>query len=411
MEDNKKTLDMLEKLGTAVLEKLGATINNQIKQAEKSVSQLLSLSSAVMGVADSTKKALAEIKEVDSYLTKISIANKSLSTSDLQRIGTEAFDIASDYGTKAANYLSAIQSLANAGYKSTEGLAALSVAMQATGGVTEDIANQYITATDQAYQLNGAVSELTNIFDGANKITNENAFSMAELANGMNIVGSTAAHCGVDVNEVTAALGTMIASTRQSGSEAAQAFKAILLNIRQVSNAEEGITPEGLLKYENACNALNVKLKETKNGVLSLRDPMEVLHELSVAYNKLKDGDVKKTNLLSSAGSNINITQFDALLSQWDTYEKMLSQYKNGTDSMTAEAEKLANSWEGSINRLTNSWTLFISSLTDQDSIVGAANGLSGLVSIVTTITDKVGAIPTLMGGLGSYFLGKNGLD
>lgn len=78
---------------------------------------------------------------------------------------------------------------------------------------------------------------------------------------------------------------------------------------------------------------------------------------------------------------------------------------------MTAEAEKLANSWEGSINRLTNSWTLFISSLTDQDSIVGAANGLSGLVSILTTITDKVGAIPTLMGGLGSYFLGKNGLD
>lgn len=402
---------MLETLGAAVLEKLGTAVNQQIKQAEKSVSQLFSLSSAVMGVAASAKKALAEIKEVDSYLTKISIENKALSKADLQRIGTESFDIASDYGTKAANYLSAMQSLADAGYKSTEELAALSVAIQATGGVTEDVANRYITAADKAYQLNGAVSELTRIFDGANKITNENAVTMAELANGFHIVGSTAAHCGVDVNEVTAALGTMIASTQQSGSEAAQAFKTILLNIMQVSDAEEGITPEGLLRYENACSALNVSLKETKNGVLSLRDPMEVLRELSVEYNKLKDGDVKKANLLSSAGSNTNITQFDALLSQWDTYEKMLSQYKNGTDSMAAEAEKMANSWEGSINRLTNSWTQFISSLTDQDNIVGAANGLSGLVSILTTITDKVGAIPTLMGGLGSYFLGKNGLD
>ena len=98
---------------------------------------------------------------------------------------------------------------------------------------------------------------------------------MTELAESMSIVGSTAASFGVDVDEATAALGTMIATTQQSGSEVARAFKAILLNIRQVSDEEEGIDAEGLTKYENACNALNVKIKETKDGVLSLRDPME----------------------------------------------------------------------------------------------------------------------------------------
>ncbi len=56
----------------------------------------------------------------------------------------------------------------------------------------------------------------------------------------------------VGVNEPTAALGTMIASTQQRGSEAARAFKTILLNIRQVLDGEEGIITEGLAKYEDA---------------------------------------------------------------------------------------------------------------------------------------------------------------
>ena len=59
---------------------------------------------------------------------------------------------------------------------------------------------------------------------------------MTELSEGMTIVASTAASFGVDVNELTAALGTMSATTQQSGSEVARAFRAILLNIRQVSD-------------------------------------------------------------------------------------------------------------------------------------------------------------------------------
>lgn len=66
--------------------------------------------------------------------------------------------------------------------------------------------------------------------------TNRNAVNMTELSEGMSIVGSTAASFGVDVDETTAALGTMIATTQQSGSEVARAFRAILLNIRQVSD-------------------------------------------------------------------------------------------------------------------------------------------------------------------------------
>ena len=130
----------------------------------------------------------------------------------------------------------------------------------------------------------------------------------------------------------------MAATTQQSGSEVARAFRAILLNIRQVSDEEESIDAEGLTKYEKACNALGVSLKEVKDGVLQLRDPMQVLKELSIEYNKLSETDLKRTNLLNSVGGKLRSTQLDALLRQWSMYEEMLQQYETGSGSMAREA-------------------------------------------------------------------------
>ena len=45
-----------------------------------------------------------------------------------------------------------------------------------------------------------------------------------------------------------------------------------------------------------------MSLKEVKDGVLQLRDPMQVLKELSIEYNKLSETDLKRTNLLNSVG-------------------------------------------------------------------------------------------------------------
>lgn len=285
--------------------KLGASLKEQMSKAAQSFTQWLSVSSAVMLVISKTKNAISELKEINTLLTEISKANDKLSKSDLDKIGNHSFDIASKYGKNATDYLSGVQEASRAGYENAEGIAELSVAAQGAGDMTAELANQYLIATDKAYKFGGSVEKLTEVLDGSNYITNHNAVNMTELAESMSIVGSTAASFGVDVDETTAALGTMIATTQQSGSEVARAFKAILLNIRQVSDEEEGIDAEGLTKYENACNALNVKLKETKNGVLSLRDPMEVLKELSIEYNKLDESDIRRTNLLSSVGGKV----------------------------------------------------------------------------------------------------------
>ena len=330
----------LKKVETSMrgLGRLGANLRQQMKQAAESFTQWVSVSSAIMLVITKTRQAVTELKEVDTLLTEISKANDRLSKSDLAGIGNRSFKTASQYGRKATDYLAGVQEMSRAGYQNAEAMGELSVKAQGAGAMTADVANSFIVATDKAYKLNGSLTDLTTVMDGINYITNHNAVNMTELSEGFSIVASTAASFGVDANELSAALGTMAASTQQSGSEVARAFRAILLNIRQVSDEEEGIDAEGLTKYEDACNALNVKLKETKNGVQELRDPMEVLRELSVEYNKLSDTDIRKVNLLNSVGGKLRATQLDALLRGWSDYETMLGQFADGMGSMDREA-------------------------------------------------------------------------
>ena len=357
--------------------------------------------SSVFGVASLATKQFVnsakELKEINTLLTEISKANEKLSKSDLNKIGDGSFGVASRYGRTATDYLLGVQEASRAGYENATDIAELSVAAQGAGDMTAKLANQYLIATDKAYKFGGSVEKLTEVLDGSNFITNHNAVNMTELSESMSIVGSTAASFGVDVDKATAALGTMIATTQQSGSEVARAFKAILLNIRQVSDEEEGIDTEGLTKYENACNALNVKLKETKNGVLSLRDPMEVLKELSIEYNKLEETDIRRTNLLSSIGGKLRATQLDALLRQWDTYETMLQQYAEGTGSMEVEAEKTAKSLEGRLNSLSNSFTSFVNTITNEDVALNGISFFDKMVQGAESFVNTFGEIPVIM--------------
>lgn len=362
--------------------------------------------SSVFGVASLATKQFVnsakELKEIDTLLTEISKANEKLSKSELNEIGDGSFGVANRYGRAATDYLLGVQETSRAGYENATDIAELSVAAQGAGDMTAKLANQYLIATDKAYKFGGSVEKLTEVLDGSNYITNHNAVNMTELAESMSIVGSTAASFGVDVDETTAALGTMIATTQQSGSEVARAFKAILLNIRQVSDEEEGIDAEGLTKYENACNALNVKLKETKNGVLSLRDPMEVLRDLSIEYNKLEESDIRRTELLSSVGGKLRATQLDALLRQWDTYETMLQQYADGTGSMAVEAEKTAKSLEGRLNSLSNSFTSFVNTITNKDVALNGISFFDKMIQGAESFVDTFGTIPTVLTAVNS---------
>ena len=278
--------------------------------------------------------------------------------------------------------------------------------------MTADLANSYIIATDKAYDMNGSIKELTRTLDGANNITNHNAVNMSELAEGMKVVGSQAASSQMSVEETTAAIGTLVAVTQQGGSEMGNAFKGILMNLRQVTgevnDGGDVIDEESLTKYEKACENLGVSLTTVKDGVVSLKEPMQILKELSEEYTKLDESDAKRANLLTAVGGKYRANALNAILENYSTYEKMLQDYADGEGSMAEEAEKTANSWEGSLNRLQNTFNSTVGNIVNSDAVIKGINTLNSLLSMIDKLTASLGSWKTLGLGAGLFAGIKN---
>lgn len=354
------------------------------------------------------KDAIPDLQEIDTLLTEIKKTTDELTQSELANIEKQSFNIASKYGKSAADYLQAVQDAAGAGYKNAADIAELSLAAQNAGGITAGLANQYISATDNAYRLGGSVEKLTAILDGASAISSSSTVDMAELAEGMSLAGECTASLGLGADEATAALATVIAATGQGGAEAAQSLKTILLNTQQITDEEQGIDGGGLARYAKACQALNVSLEETKDGVTSLRDPMAVLKDLSQAYAGLAPGDVRKTNLLDSLGSAQGAQALDAVLGNFGMYEAMLEKYTYGMGAMTKQAELTANSWEGSLNRLSNTWADTVGNLVNSDAVIATVNSLNEVLSVINNLTSALGPLGTAGLGAGLFASFKN---
>ena len=350
--------------------------NNLFDKIKQSFSNWL-ISLPVKTLSDQIQYAFSQLREVDTILTDIRRLDATLSESDLADIGKKAYAAADKYGQNVTDYLSTVRSLTQAGYKNAAELADLTLSLQNAGDLTADLAQTYITAADHAYDLNGNIQQLRTTLDGANSISNLNAVNLSDLAVGMTTVGTQAADAGVQISEVTAAIGTMATAANVTGADAGNAFLNILNNLSFSDN--------------------------------SLQTPMEQLAAIADTYQNLDADSSERSNILSLLGTENDQAAIDALLSNWNLYQTMLSEYATGSGSISEEAALTADSWESSTNRLQNSWVNFIDTLVDQDAIVGTTNALSNLLNGIASITDTVGALPPLIAGV-TAILGQDKL-
>lgn len=177
-----------------------------------------------------------------------------------------------------------------------------------------------------------------------------------------------------------------------------------------IGDGGEDITTESLTKYEKACADLGVALKEVKDGVLQLRDPMVILEELANAVSKESEGSIKVANLINAVGGKYRGNQLSALLQNWDTYSKMLSEFNSNEAISSAfdEAMKSAESWEGKLNELSNTWTDFVNGLVTSDTAKGVIDFLTTIIKNIDKLRDSIGTLPTLLGSIATVGAVKN---
>lgn len=379
-----KSVSGLNKTST-VASKTGDTIG---KLAGK-VAQWAAATTLIYGPIRAFEAALDTMRQVDDTLVEVRKVT-DLNNQELAELESNAYKVASAYGESADAYLSAVAEFARAGYEEqSAALAELSLKTQIVGDVSAETANQFLLSVDAAYKLQGNIEALTKVLDGANEIDNEYATSIQKIAEGLGIVAPVAAQAGVGIDEVTAAIGTITAVTQRSGSEAARAFRALILNILGDTKTEidEGVTwtTGEIAGLKDVIKTYASDAYKAAQATGELINPMEAIGGLA---QSMEDGLLTEAQLMemvSDIGGKLRTSQLLALIQNWDMYESMLKDYENAFGSADKEVENALDSWSRKVNVLQNTWTEFVAGLVSTDAIKGGLDVVTGAINLLDT--------------------------
>ena len=363
-------------------------------------------------IAGSLRDALKEMKAVDTELITVRKVT-DMTAGELQKLTDTAYETAEALGATASAFLNAVSTFSKAGYDAqAESLAELAIKAANVGDTTQETANQFLLAVDKAYQYQGSIESLTRVLDGANEIGNQYATDVEHIASGLGLVAPVAAQAHISIEELTAAIGTITAVTQRSGTEAARALRALILNIMKdtTTEVEDGVALtadeiNGLHDLLNMYASDVVKAAEATGKVIN---PMEAMAALA---KSMQDGiltEQKMTGMATELGGKLRTTQLVALIQNWDMYNDMLETYRTSLGSADREYQIYLDSWEAKLNQLSASWTSFVNDIISTDAIKTALDGIIALVnmldnSIVTTVISAT-ALSAAIIGLGKAF-------
>lgn len=335
------------------------------------------------------RDAISTMKAVDDEMVTVRKVT-GFTAEQMEELRDRAYETASAYGEAADEYLNSVAAFARAGYgEQADALAELATKTKLVGDTNAETAQQFLLSVDAAYQYKGNIDALTRVLDGANEIDNKYATSIEKLAEGLGTVAPVAAQAHVGVDELTAAIGTITAVTQRSGSEAARAFRALVLNIVGDTKTEidEGVTwtTGEIAGLRDVIRQYAPAAYEAAKATGEVIDPMEAIGGLA---QSMKDGlltEQKLMEMVSDIGGKLRTSQLLALIQNWDMYQSMLQDYANAVGSADKEVENALDSWTRKTNILKNEWTEFIQSMVSTETVKGGLDVLIGTVELLNT--------------------------
>ena len=335
------------------------------------------------------RDAISTMKAVDDEMVTVRKVT-GFTAEQMEELRDRAYETASAYGEAADEYLNSVAAFARAGYgEQADALAELATKTKLVGDTNAETAQQFLLSVDAAYKYKGNIDALTKVLDGANEIDNKYATSIEKLAEGLGTVAPVAAQAHVGVDELTAAIGTITAVTQRSGSEAARAFRALVLNIVGDTKTEidEGVTwtTGEIAGLRDVIRQYAPAAYEAAKATGEVIDPMEAIGGLA---QSMKDGlltEQKLMEMVSDIGGKLRTSQLLALIQNWDMYQSMLKDYANAVGSADKEISNAMDSWTRKTNILKNEWTEFIQSMVSTDAVKGGLDVLIGAMESLNT--------------------------
>ena len=403
------------------------------------------VNTAVAKVKRSFTEAIDTMKQVDTEMTAIQKVTGN-TAAEMEKLGNTAYEAASKYGVAVTDYLESVGTFAKAGYKDmSEDMAELATKTQLVGDVTSSIANQFILSADAAFKFEGNVTALNTVLDKANEIENNYATSIQKMAEGFPIVANVASMANMSIDQLIAMLGTITAVTQESGTKAATAARALILNIigDTETELEDGITwtKEEIESLNQVLWTYSEDAMKAAQATGRIVNPMEAVAGLAKAYKEGVLTQAELAQIESDLGGKLRTNQLDALIKNYDMYAAMLDKVANSAGSADKEVDVMLTSWDAKAKILNNTWTKFIADTVDTkwakdflDTLTWLIEGFGNLGTAVTifggvlvafkwnsivgsfkTLGSVIGALPMLFssakGGAAGFDAGMKTLN
>lgn len=388
--------------------KTGLSLSAELKRAASQIGIFAGIYNGIQNIIyDGSREIITAVKDVNAaQIDLIKVSDAPIS--QLKSYWGEAAESAKKYGATISDVINSTADWTRLGYSLNESkkLSEMTTLYQNVGdNMTQKSASESLVSTLQGFKLSADQAE--HIVDVYNEVGNKFAIGSDGIGEALKRSASSMYAAGNTMEE-TVGLVTAANEVVQDPASIGTAYKTISMRIRGAKTDLEnaGLETEGMVestsKLREEMLALSgVDIMKDKN---TFKSTYNILDELSKKWKDLTDIQRASVTELIAGKRQGNIVS--ALMENFDTARAATETAKNSQGSASRELENWNKGIESSIQHMKAQFQDFSTTLVSSDLFKGVIDGGTKALSVVTDLIDKVGVLPTILGGvgIGSFF-------
>lgn len=390
--------------------KIGRSFGSTFSGAFKSILQYVNVSTIIYQSISGLKQMFQNVVDIDSAMTELKKVTNESSESYSKFLST-AGSSAKEIGTTVTSIIESTANFARLGYSFSDSqeLAKTANIYAVVGDEIDSVntATKSIISTMAAYK--DEITDSMQIADKFNEVSNHFAISSGGIGDSLQRSASSLAAANNSLDQ-SIALITAANTVVQDPETVGTAFKTISMRIRGAKTEleEAGLETDGMvestakLRQEiKALSGVDIMLNDT-----TFKSTYDIMDELAVKWKDLTDIQQGSITELIAGKRQGNVVS--SLMSNFDIARDALETSMNSEGSAMAEHAKWMESLEAKINQLQATWQELSQAFMNDGFLKGLVDAGTDILSFLTAIIDKIGALPALITAITSVMSFKN---
>lgn len=368
----------------------------QISHATKKMAVWGVAARALYGSMRQLREGFTFVQELDKDLTQAAIVTGK-SRSQVQGLAQDYARLGVEMG-KTVKEISAVNTeLLRQGLtiQESQGRLQTIIKLSATGQISTDDALQVVTTAVNAMQ-----ESHVHAADVILRASNISASSVEQLGEAFTKTASSAYATGMELEQVTGILATMLEVTQEGPSQLGTSLKTILARFSRV-NEETGEFNEELNKVQGAIESVGIRFLDADGQIRNVYSILEDLSKIWPTLTKNQQAYIATT----SAGVRMQ-NRFFAVMNNFDRVKKITEETGQAAGTMNKAYLTYLDGVEAASNRMQASLQQLWINTINSDALVFLYDVATGLIQVA----DSIGGVEIALNSLGLVALAKLGV-